>query len=184
MGGAKVTVENPDWPGSKMTATEKQQFAQKWLSLVAPFERQPTAPDLAQVRAFLIPYLGDFNACFLDLLFESCGDASKAGSQCKDQFGHDFNLLTWADEKQMLINQIKQMNWLASKQIEAWTKCRMFDTDDPTGADDMSTFEEFQEFTLDPATDAAAKAAEALKPVGIGAVALIALGVVVYAATR
>jgi len=179
-----MTVENPDWPGSKMTAVEKQQFGQKWLALVAPFHKQPTAPDLAQVRAFLIPYLGDFNACFLNLLFETCGEASDAGSQCKDQFGHDFNLLTWADEKQMLINQIKQMDWLASKQIDAWTKCRMFDTDKPSGADDKTVFEEFQEFTLDPAAKAAGEVVETLKPVGIGAVAMIALGVIVYAATR
>tara|TARA_R110000822_G_scaffold87563_6_gene203693 strand:+ start:813 stop:1322 length:510 start_codon:yes stop_codon:yes gene_type:complete len=167
-----------------MTATQKQQFEVKWLSMTASWGQVVTAPQIDTVEQFLTSYIGEFDACILanNILF--CGDESKAGKLCKKKLGHGWNLLSWAGEVKRAEFKVRQLSEVVWQNLVAWGKCRFFDPENPSSSADKTVFEEFNEFTFDPAVKLAKEAATALKPVGIGAVVLIAIGVVVYAATR
>jgi hypothetical protein len=167
-----------------MTPTQKQQFQQKWLSMTASWGQVVTAPQIDTIQNFLKTYIGDFDACLLANNILYCGDASKAGKLCESKYDHGWNLLVWADEVTRAEYRVKKFSEIVWQNLVAWGKCRFFDPQNPSKSDDKTIAEEFEEFTFDPAVKAAKEAGIALRPVGIGAVVLVALGVVVYAATR
>ena len=174
-----------------MTVAQKQQFTQKWLSMTSNWGGMATPNQLEQVAKFLGPIVGDFHACLLAQWVQNCGDASTAGAACKEKLGTGpgWNLLTWeAEVNKALLSQIKPNSEMVYDNLVAWGKCRLFDPKSPAASKDKTLLEDAKEHGVDPAAKAAAKAAaaaaDALQPIGFGIVGLVALGIIVYAATR
>jgi hypothetical protein len=167
-----------------MTKTQKQQFETKWRSLTASWGQVVTAPQIDTVEEFLTAYIGEFDACLLANNILYCGDESKAGKLCKKKLGHGWNLSPWFEEVNRALSKVRQLSEFVWQNLVAWGKCRFFDPENPSKSADKTPFESFEEFTFDPAVKLAKEVGTALKPVGIGVIVLIALGVVVYAATR
>ena len=174
-----------------MTADNKQQFKQKWLAMTANWGGMATPNPLAQVREFLGPNIGDYHASLIANWIQNCGDASKAGEQCKKELGEGpgWNLLTWqAEVNKALLTNVKPNSQLVYDNLVAWGKCRFFDPENPGKSKDKSLADDAKEFGADPAIKAGKAAAQAagdiLQPVGLGIVGLLALGVIVFAATR